>query len=111
MSLVSFLLNSLFISANSSKISSVIKTVWETSRGITFTLIPLLNTMAAAYGSTNKLNSAAGVQFPNPMAPPIIVILLILSLTPGKAFSKIAKLVLAPVTTKSIGSGCSMILL
>lgn len=57
------------------------------------------------------LNYAAGVQFPNPIAPPIIVILLIFYLMSGKALSNMARFVLDPVTTKSIGSCCYMILL
>ena len=72
------------------------------------TLIPQLKTMAAASGSIRILNYAAGVQFPSPMAPPMIVILLILFLTSGKALRSMARFVLAPVTTKSIGYGCSI---
>jgi hypothetical protein len=68
--------------------------------------MPQLKTIAAASGSTKILNYAAGDQFPNPMAPPMIVILLILFLIAGKALSKMARFVFAPVTTKSIGSGC-----
>lgn len=73
--------------------------------------MPLLKTIAAASGSTIMLNYAAGVQFPKPIAPPIIVILLIFYLMSGKALSRMAKLVFDPVTTKSIGSCCYIILL
>lgn len=76
------------------------RTVWVTSSGIMVTLIPQLKTMWAAYGSTKILNSAEGDQLPSPMAPPMIVIPYIFWVISGKALSKIAKLVMAPVTTK-----------
>jgi len=57
------------------------------------------------------LNSAAGLQFPNPIAPPIIVISLILFLISGNAFKRIAILVNDPVATNSIFYGWAMILL
>lgn len=74
-----------------------------------FILRPDYKTIVADYGSTIKLNYAAGDQFPSPIAPPINVILLIFYLTSGKALSRIARLVHAPVTTKSIASYCSII--
>ena len=58
--------------------------------------------MEAASGSTKMLNYAAGDQFPSPIAPPIIVIPLIFVSIFGKALMRIAKLVIAPVTTKLI---------
>ena len=45
------------------------------------------------------LNYAAGDQLPMPIAPPIIVIFSIFDRTSGKALIKIARLVIAPVTT------------
>lgn len=55
------------------------------------------------------LNYAAGVQFPSPIAPPIIVTPLILCFKSGNAFKRIAKFVIAPVTTNSTSSSCSII--
>lgn len=46
------------------------------------------------------LNYAAGDILPNPIAPPIIVTSDMQSLISGNPFNKIAKLVIAPVTTK-----------
>lgn len=65
-------------------------------------MIPQLNTILAAYGSTKILNYAEGDQFPKPIAPPIIVIVYIYDNIYGNALIKIAKFVIAPVTTKFI---------
>jgi hypothetical protein len=46
------------------------------------------------------LNYAAGDQLPKPIAPPIIVIPYNLCKILGNALIKIARLVIAPVTTK-----------
>ena len=74
-------------------------TVCVTSSGIITTLIPDVKTIWAASGSTKMLNYAAGDQLPMPIAPPIILIFSILDRTSGKALIKIARLVIAPVTT------------
>lgn len=55
--------------------------------------------MEAAYGSTNMLNYADGDQFPIPVAPPIIVMVLMYYFILGKVFISKAKFVIAPVTT------------
>ena len=75
------------------------------------TLIPEWNTMVAAYGSTNMLNYADGDQFPIPIAPPIMVIVLMCYFMFGNVFSSKAKLVIAPVTTNYTLLGWFLILL
>ena len=70
-----------------------------TSKGTIVTLTPLLKTMLADSGSTKMLNSADGVMLPIPIAPPIMTMLYILVRISGKALIKIARLVMAPVTT------------
>ncbi len=74
-----------------------------TYNGTIMVRIPEWRTIVAAYGSTKKLNYAAGDQLPKPIAPPIMIIRWIFSLISGNAFNKIAKLVQAPVTAKEIG--------
>ena len=58
---------------------------------------PLRNTMRAASGSTQMLNSAAGVQFPSRTAPPIRQMCRILGARAGAASSSWAMLVSGPV--------------
>lgn len=70
---------------------------------------PLENTIEAASGSTKILNYAAGDQFPSPIAPPIIVTPRMRECKSGKALNKIARFVIAPVTTNSTGSFCEII--
>ena len=54
--------------------SGVISAWWVTSRPTIVTSSPLSKTRAAASGSAQMLNSAAGVTLPSPIAPPISTI-------------------------------------
>ena len=58
---------------------------------------PLSNTIAAASGSTQMLNSAIGVLLPRPVEPPMITISRIFSRTSGRCSSSAAMLVSGPV--------------
>ena len=65
---------------------------------------PERNTSSAASGSTRMLNSAAGVQFPCRMPPPIIEMRPILDFSSGWDSSSAATLVSGPVDTRVTGS-------
>ena len=72
-----------------------------TSRPISVTGIPLANTAAAASGSTNALNSAAGVMLPSAIAPPIQTIRSRRPRTSGWRSSMSATFVSGPVGTST----------
>ena len=65
---------------------------------------PLANTRAAASGSTQMLNSAAGVTLPSAIAPPISTIRSIFAAAPGGGASSSAMLVSGPVGTSVTGA-------
>ena len=75
-----------------------------TSRPLMMTGMPLRNTMSAASGSARMLNSAAGVQLPWEMPPPMMLMRAIFSFNSGWASSRAAALVSGPVTTRVTGS-------
>ena len=68
---------------------------------------PDWKTISAASGSTKMLNSAEGVQFPRPIAPPMMTIRAILLCSSGWLFSSSATLVCGPVATRVTGSALS----
>ena len=63
--------------------------------------IPLAKTAAAASGSTKALNSAAGVTFPSPIAPPIQTMRSMRSCTSGCRSSRRATFVSGAVGTRT----------
>ena len=66
--------------------------------------IPASKTILAASGSTQILNSAAGVQFPSSTAPPMMTISAIRWCASGNCLTTSAIFVSGPVATKVIGS-------
>src|SRR4051812_1137676 len=68
------------------------------------TSIPLANTRAAASGSSQMLNSAAGVTLPSAIAPPISTMRSITPTTSGCRASSSAMFVSGPVGTTVIGA-------
>ena len=82
-----------------------------TSSPTIVTSIPLANTRAAASGSTQMLNSAAGVTLPSAIAPPISTIRSIFAATPGCWASSSATFVSGPVGISVTGrSAASQVL-
>jgi hypothetical protein len=68
---------------------------------------PLRNTIRAASGSTQMLNSAAGVQFPARMLPPIRDTWAIFEAISGYVLSRSAILVSGPVGISVTGAGAA----
>src|SRR5262249_46388410 len=86
---------------NSSACSRLKSALCVTSSPIMVTSMPLSNTAAAASGSTNALNSAAGVVLPSAIAPPIQTMRSSRSRTSGCRSNSIATLVSGPVGTST----------
>ena len=94
------------IEINSSLLNLVL---WHTSKGTIVMSIPDSKTLAAASGSAQTLNSAAGVIFPGTLAAPaIIVIFFIFFFRSGVNSKAFATLVKGPMVTNSISFGLSL---
>ena len=75
--------------------------LWVTSSPIMVRSIPLANTRAAASGSAQMLNSAAGVTLPSAIAPPMSTIRSSRSATSGWRASSSPTFVSGPVGTRT----------